>query len=686
GGKDLTNAKDGSFSGNVSVGGTLLATGKTTLDGGVMIKTGAQNGYVFKTDDSGNGSWVDPNTLGITGDRKASILIIGSTDISLPTGAPSDKQVLKYDEGTGKFVWAADDSGNTFDGNLGGKDLTNAKDGSFSGNVSVGGTLLATGKTTLDGGVMIKTGAQNGYVFKTDDSGNGSWVDPNTLGITGDRKASILIIGSTDISLPTGAPSDKQVLKYDEGTGKFVWAADDSGNTFDGNLGGKDLTNAKDGSFSGNVSVGGTLTANGKTTLKGELLISSGAGTGKFLGSDSSGNATWQKVPDDTLKGKAVPDPTTNNYLSFDGTNYIWNSPSFTLPADADFTGNVSVGGTLTANGKTTLKGELLISSGLITGNNGLTIAAGNTSLQNTTVNGKLSVDGNVEILKGPGRSFGFYNSAGTYLNVIGLSTTNPANISLNQSDSSGGTLRLVQSNGSGKIAFYVGSTEKATISSSGFSQTSDERLKDDIKEVTGTLDKVGTLRGVNFTWKDDLSKQKQLGVIAQDVEKVFPEAVSTDKETGMKAVIHGSLAAVALQGLKELNEKVKMYESKIGAPSLSQNKKSTEEFLASAGASLQAGEFRIDNIVAKSLTLKISADSRQNTIGEGMITAGQTSVIIPNDLVTRSAKVFITPIDSTEGQALYVADINSNQSFSVKLDRPLSRNIRFNWLIVLTR
>jgi len=66
-------------------------------------------------------------------------------------------------------------------------------------------------------------------------------------------------------------------------------------------------------------------------------------------------------------------------------------------------------------------------------------------------------------------------------------------------------------------------------------------------------LEKISQLEGVTYYWKDSTRDTKrQIGVIAQDIEKVFPEAVTTD-EKGMKSVAYGNLVAPLIGAVKEL-------------------------------------------------------------------------------------------------------------------------------------
>ena len=79
----------------------------------------------------------------------------------------------------------------------------------------------------------------------------------------------------------------------------------------------------------------------------------------------------------------------------------------------------------------------------------------------------------------------------------------------------------------------------------------SDARLKKDIRPLENPLDKITRVRGVSFHWKDEKKgTDREIGVIAQEVEKEFPELVSTDGE-GYKSVAYGKLTAVLIEAVK---------------------------------------------------------------------------------------------------------------------------------------
>ena len=115
------------------------------------------------------------------------------------------------------------------------------------------------------------------------------------------------------------------------------------------------------------------------------------------------------------------------------------------------------------------------------------------------------------------------------------------------------------------------GSTGSAVfIDGSGVLNSSDRRLKENISLLQNTLSKLDQLGGYNYNYKADEKKKKQIGVIAQELEKVFPELVNTD-DRGYKMVNYQGLIPVLMQAIKEqqieinqLNQKVANQESKL--------------------------------------------------------------------------------------------------------------------------
>ena len=80
----------------------------------------------------------------------------------------------------------------------------------------------------------------------------------------------------------------------------------------------------------------------------------------------------------------------------------------------------------------------------------------------------------------------------------------------------------------------------------------SDKRLKEDIRNVSSALDRVSQLNGVTWAWKDkNKSAERQMGVVAQDVEAVAPELIMEHK--GYKSVNYNGLNALTIEAIKEL-------------------------------------------------------------------------------------------------------------------------------------
>lgn len=87
----------------------------------------------------------------------------------------------------------------------------------------------------------------------------------------------------------------------------------------------------------------------------------------------------------------------------------------------------------------------------------------------------------------------------------------------------------------------------------------SDARFKKDISPINDALNKVRSLVGVLYT---DSSDTRKTGLLAQDVQAVLPEAVTTD-ENGKLALAYGNLAGILVQAIKELAIRVDQLEKR---------------------------------------------------------------------------------------------------------------------------
>ncbi|GEM_PF-1904427 len=111
-----------------------------------------------------------------------------------------------------------------------------------------------------------------------------------------------------------------------------------------------------------------------------------------------------------------------------------------------------------------------------------------------------------------------------------------------------------------------LGQPEAEILADGVYNQISDIRLKKDIQPIPNALKRVSQLQGVNYRWKDESSgTELRMGLIAQDVEKVFPEIVSTD-EQGYKSLAYSSLVAALTEAIKELKTEVDHLKEEIKA------------------------------------------------------------------------------------------------------------------------
>jgi hypothetical protein len=99
------------------------------------------------------------------------------------------------------------------------------------------------------------------------------------------------------------------------------------------------------------------------------------------------------------------------------------------------------------------------------------------------------------------------------------------------------------------------------TIAYSGSGPSpSDKKLKENIKELQNCLEKIDKLSPVSFDWNilanEEFDKQgSDIGLIAQEVEEIFPEIVGDNK--GFKALDYVKLTVLLISAVKELKQQI---------------------------------------------------------------------------------------------------------------------------------
>ena len=115
---------------------------------------------------------------------------------------------------------------------------------------------------------------------------------------------------------------------------------------------------------------------------------------------------------------------------------------------------------------------------------------------------------------------------------------------------------------------FIISDNGNASLRGALTQNASDERLKNNIKIIPNAIDKIKQLRGVYFEWNQELyetSRTTDIGVIAQDIQKILPDAVTlapfdTDGNTGLSksgdsylTVYYEKIIPLLIEGIKEL-------------------------------------------------------------------------------------------------------------------------------------
>ena len=155
---------------------------------------------------------------------------------------------------------------------------------------------------------------------------------------------------------------------------------------------------------------------------------------------------------------------------------------------------------------------------------------------------------------------------------VAGAATTNPGSLIFRTGIATGGTSQpeVARFSSSGNLGIgttnptsklhVVGDTYiSGILTATDINSASDIRLKTNIKPFENTLEKIVQINGVSFNWID--SNAKSGGIIAQDVEKVFPELVNDGDH---KTVNYNGLIGVLVESIKELKQEVEDLKSRL--------------------------------------------------------------------------------------------------------------------------
>ena len=174
-----------------------------------------------------------------------------------------------------------------------------------------------------------------------------------------------------------------------------------------------------------------------------------------------------------------------------------------------------------------------------------------------------IDVDGTDIILKDEGTAFGRFKRDSS--DFIIKSEANNEDIILRGQDGGSTIDALLLDMSEAGSALFNSDISGSTIRASGdiiAFNSSDERLKDNVEPIKFPLDKLGKIGGYTFDWNDkqQIYHGHDVGVLAQEIEEVLPEAVK-DRGSGYKGVQYDKIIPLLIEGIKELKEKVKHIE-----------------------------------------------------------------------------------------------------------------------------
>ena len=386
-----------------------------------------------------------------------------------------------------------------------------------SGNIVCNGTVdgrdVATDGTKLDGiesnATADQTAAEILTAIKTVD-GAGTGLDADT--VDGYQAANLLSranhTGTQAYSTLTGTPT------IPSGNQIIDWTAENAGTIHASNFNDNDTNTFRtiEVDTSGNNSADNTLTSSETLRFKKGSNITLAESGGVITISSTDTNTTYS-VGDGGL--------TQNNFTN-----------ALKTKLDSVASNAVAIGTTSTT---------------ALAGNTTTISSAQADKLANITVSSGTDLDELTSIANGAVQ-------ASTASSISGAKTFSAA---VTISDTTQSTNKT---SGAVKIAGGVGIAKTLNVGEDVVAYaSSDKRYKDNLQAITNPIDKVKSLTGYTFTWNDkhkQFNGNNDIGVVAQEVERVLPEIVDT-RDNGYKAVKYEKMVALLIEAVKDQQEQI---------------------------------------------------------------------------------------------------------------------------------
>ena len=201
----------------------------------------------------------------------------------------------------------------------------------------------------------------------------------------------------------------------------------------------------------------------------------------------------------------------------------------------------------------TTVNGTLNVKQA-VTLDETLTVAADKT----TQLGGNVTIKGDVDTVAAGAMTLGGSTATSIDIADAGVITTVKGTLNVDQAVTLDSTLA-------------VSGTITATEDITAFFDSSDRRLKKNVETIDDALSIINNLRGVRFDWNEEAQKlnknvdlnKRELGVIAQEIEKELPEVIKDGLE-GYMAVRYEKITPLLIQCIKEQQMMIKQQDERI--------------------------------------------------------------------------------------------------------------------------
>ena len=145
------------------------------------------------------------------------------------------------------------------------------------------------------------------------------------------------------------------------------------------------------------------------------------------------------------------------------------------------------------------------------------------------------------------------------YVGLVGLATQTNNFIT---GSAAGDFVMLNQASGYRLYVVNYSGGVYLTSGATSWTANSDIRLKNINSHIENAVEKLSTLQTINFSYKDDKFKKQNIGLIAQEVEKIFPELIDKNGD-GMLGVRYTELVPVLIKAIQELKLEIETLKNK---------------------------------------------------------------------------------------------------------------------------